>query len=78
MPQLTPMWKVLELGVEESDEDEEFTVSPYEMLPASPAYSHYMGSLTTPPCTEVRGLIILHEFFFLNVVLCRQILRNIS
>ena len=58
MPQLTPMWKVLELGVEESDEDEEFTVSPYEMLPASPAYSHYMGSLTTPPCTEVRGLII--------------------
>ena len=52
------MWKVLELGVEESDEDEEFTVSPYEMLPASPAYSHYMGSLTTPPCTEVRGLII--------------------
>ena len=49
------MWDVLALGEEEHEEDHEFTLSPYEMLPASRAYSHYMGSLTTPPCTEVRG-----------------------
>lgn len=55
MAQLTPMWDVLALGEEEHEEDHEFTLSPYEMLPASRAYSHYMGSLTTPPCTEVRG-----------------------
>lgn len=48
------MWEVLSTGAEEDEEDHEFTISPYEMLPASRAYSHYMGSLTTPPCTEVR------------------------
>lgn len=55
------MWEVLSLGEQEdsedADEDHEFTMSPYEMLPAGPEYSHYMGSLTTPPCTEVRANI---------------------
>lgn len=33
-----------------------FTIPPYEILPQSPSYTHYMGSLTTPPCSEVSFL----------------------
>lgn len=59
------MWEVLAKGEEEGDEEHEFSLSPYEMLPASRAYSHYMGSLTTPPCTEVRGYFIFLVCFYL-------------
>lgn len=51
--QLMPLWNILDLGDEESDPNAEWEVSPYDLLPSGPEYSHYMGSLTTPPCTEV-------------------------
>ncbi|CAM9767174.1 unnamed protein product [Sphacelaria rigidula] len=44
------LWDVMVTGQEMANSS--FFFSAYEMLPQSPAYSHYMGSLTTPPCTE--------------------------
>lgn len=41
------------LDLEDAPLDADWVISPYELLPAGPNYSHYMGSLTTPPCTEV-------------------------
>lgn len=38
---------------EEEWDGEVFSISPYELVPADPAYSAYNGSLTTPPCSEV-------------------------
>ena len=28
-------------------------INPYDLIPVNLAYSHYKGSLTTPPCSEV-------------------------
>jgi len=47
------MWSVLALDLEAAPLDADWVISAYELLPAGPNYSHYMGSLTTPPCTEV-------------------------
>ena len=54
--QLIDMWSVLAEDLEEAPVDADWVLSPYELLPAGPNYSHYMGSLTTPPCTEVKRL----------------------
>lgn len=51
--QIIKLWDNLEAGVEDNHEDD-WISNPYELLPAGPEYSHYIGSLTTPPCTEVR------------------------
>lgn len=47
------LWDVLDIG--EHTTDEVFATRIYDVLPANPVFSHYIGSLTTPPCTEVRG-----------------------
>lgn len=43
------------LDIGEPTTDEVFATRVYDLLPANPVFSHYMGSLTTPPCTEVKG-----------------------
>lgn len=62
--QLQSLWDVLQIGEETTDESVVTRV--YEMFPANPVFSHYMGSLTTPPCTEVshvvEGLPVDHLF----------------
>eukprot|EP00904_Undaria_pinnatifida_P010011 jgi/Undpi1/613/HiC_scaffold_10.g04077.m1 len=67
---LSPMWEVLAMGEQDSSEDDdenEFMLSPYEMLPAGPEYSHYMGSLTTPPCTEGVKWIVMTDTTMLGL-----------
>ncbi|CAN0405749.1 unnamed protein product, partial [Laminaria digitata] len=44
------LWDVLDIG--ETTTDEVFATRIYDVLPANPVFSHYIGSLTTPPCTE--------------------------
>ena len=50
--QIQHLWDVLDIG--ETTTDEVFATRVYDVLPSNPVFSHYMGSLTTPPCTEVR------------------------
>lgn len=51
--QIQHLWNVLEIG--ETTTDEVFATRIYDVLPSNPVFSHYIGSLTTPPCTEVRA-----------------------
>lgn len=51
LQQIENLWKTL--GVGEETTDELFSTAIYDILPVSPSFSHYMGSLTTPPCSEV-------------------------
>lgn len=44
---------MFEADLEEAPLTDDWTLSAYDLLPTGPNYSHYMGSLTTPPCTEV-------------------------
>eukprot|EP00903_Cladosiphon_okamuranus_P007199 g6990.t1 len=56
---LTDLWSVFGAGLEEAPLTDDWSISPYGLLPAGPNYSHYMGSLTTPPCTEgVRWIVM--------------------
>ena len=47
--QLEPLWDVLGSGATAKVGG----INPYELIPPNTAYSHYKGSLTTPPCSEV-------------------------
>ena len=47
--QLEPLWDVLGSGATANFGG----INPYELIPPNMAYSHYMGSLTTPPCSEM-------------------------
>ncbi|CAN0054310.1 unnamed protein product [Ectocarpus sp. 12 AP-2014] len=58
------LWKVL--GVGETTTDNVFKTAVYDLLPASPSFSHYMGSLTTPPCTQGVTWIVMNEPSFLS------------
>ena len=52
--QLQHLWDALDIG--HNTTDEVFVTRIYDMMPSNPAFSHYNGSLTTPPCTEVTPL----------------------
>ncbi|CAM9323616.1 unnamed protein product [Ascophyllum nodosum] len=65
---LTNLWMILDQGQEEvTDADEDFVSAPYDLLPAGPEYSHYMGSLTTPPCTEGVKWIVMTDITMLSL-----------
>ncbi|CAM9924796.1 unnamed protein product, partial [Pylaiella littoralis] len=57
-PELQKYWDVLETGA--SNTTDTFTACPYDLLSLNPGFTHFMGSLTTPPCTE--GV----EWIFMN------------
>lgn len=63
--QIQNLWDVLDIGT--ATTEEVFETKVYDLLPANPAYSHYMGSLTTPPCTEVG--VGFHDAVVLRLVL---------
>ncbi|CAM9807179.1 unnamed protein product, partial [Pylaiella littoralis] len=56
---LERLWNVLELGGNSTTET--FNMAVYDVLPDDPSYSHYMGSLTTPPCTQGVKWIVMNE-----------------
>lgn len=52
--QIDNLWNAVgALGVGETTTTDVFTTAVYDLLPANPTFTHYMGSLTTPPCTQV-------------------------
>ncbi|CAM9856336.1 unnamed protein product [Ectocarpus sp. 4 AP-2014] len=57
--EIEKLWNVL--GVGDVTTTEVFTSAVYDILPASPSFSHYMGSLTTPPCTQGVEWIVMDE-----------------
>lgn len=57
--EIEKLWSVLRTG--QNTTEEAFTSQAYDLLPVSPSYSHYMGSLTTPPCTQGVTWIVMNE-----------------
>ncbi|CAM9576748.1 unnamed protein product, partial [Laminaria digitata] len=51
---LEPLWAVLGSGASAMG-----SINPYDLIPSSMAYSHYMGSLTTPPCSEIVRWVVM-------------------
>lgn len=55
--QINKLWRFMNIGAfAYLSPEESMPTSVYELLPATPSFVHYRGSLTTPPCTEVRLL----------------------
>ena len=52
--QLQPLWDFLDNGVASTTASFETRI--YDLIPPNKVFSHYMGSLTTRPCTEVRAV----------------------
>ena len=52
--QIQPLWDVLDIGVASTTASFETRI--YDLIPPNKVFSHYTGSLTTPPCTEVRAV----------------------
>ena len=49
---LQPVWSAMPGTRDRTRERLDVAINARQMLPADPAYFSYMGSLTTPPCTE--------------------------
>lgn len=47
--QIANLWNVLDMS--EATTDEVFATAVYDLVPAGMSFSHYIRSLTTPPCT---------------------------
>ncbi|MFW5886805.1 MAG: carbonic anhydrase family protein [Bacteroidota bacterium] len=47
--------------LEEGKYEEDFQIELATLLPASGAYYHYSGSLTTPPCSEIVNWYVMQE-----------------
>ncbi|CAN0174003.1 unnamed protein product, partial [Scytosiphon promiscuus] len=52
-------WDVLETGA--SNTTDTFTASPYDLFSIIPGFTHFTGSLTTPPCTEGVEWIVMNS-----------------
>ncbi|CAN0177987.1 unnamed protein product, partial [Ascophyllum nodosum] len=52
--ELQPLWDVLDSGAASTTAS--FVTRIYDLIPPNKVFSHYTGSLTTPPCTEVRAV----------------------
>ncbi|CAN0439834.1 unnamed protein product, partial [Ascophyllum nodosum] len=47
--EIQPLWDVLDIGVASTTASFETRI--YDLIPPNKVFSHYTGSLTTPPCT---------------------------